>query len=121
MIKKMPEDHPLVGKWITEDEDSDVAVVISVHDGLPRVECFIRSDGEFYDITNLSWDGKRLEFEGLVPSNGWRTRHVFSVGEDGTADVEFTWFEVWKKKNDVKPGELPEAWRVEEDKKDANQ
>jgi hypothetical protein len=114
IMKTMPEDHPLIGTWITDDEDSNVAVMISVKNGSPHVECFIRSDGEFYEISNLSWDGTRLEFEGLIPSSGWRTRHVFSAAPDGTANVEFTWFEVWKKK-DVKPGELPKAWREEQD------
>jgi len=109
-MKPMPKDHPLVGTWITEDEDSNVSVVITSDGGTPKVKCFTRSDGEFHEITELLWDGESLEFHATVPSNGWRTKLVFRAAHDGTAHVEFTWFEVWKH-SDAKPGELPEAWR----------
>ena len=109
-IKTMPKDHPLVGTWITDDEDSNVAVVIKSKGGTPHVDCFTRSDGEFHRITDMSWNGESLVFHSTVPSNGWKTKHVFRAAPDGTADVAFTWYEVWKKKK-VKPGELPEAWR----------
>jgi hypothetical protein len=105
-------DHPLVGTWITEDEDSNLAFVIEVRRGHFRVSGFTRSDGEFHKITNLKWTGKALSFDSLTPSNGWRTKVVFRVGPDGSANVDFTLFEVWKKK-DVKSGELPEAWQTE--------
>jgi hypothetical protein len=110
MMKTMPENHPLVGTWITENEDSNVAVVIKSDGGPPQVECFTRSDGGFHDITDLLWDGESLEFHSTVPSNGWKTKHVFRAAPDGTAHVEFTWYEVWKQ-SDAKPGQLPEAWR----------
>ena len=109
-MKTIQKDHPLVGTWITDDEDSNVAVVIEVRRGRFRVSSFTRSDGEFHKITHLKWNGKTLSFDSTVPSNGWRTKHVFSAGPHGFANVEFTWFELWKEK-DVKPGEVPEAWR----------
>ena len=118
-MNTMPDDHPLVGTWITEDEDSNMAVVIGVKNGQPEIACFTRSDGEFHGICDVRWNGESLHFDSVVLSNGWRSHHVFRAAADGTANVEFTWYEVWKKK-DVKPGELPEAWRTDEDEKNAN-
>lgn len=110
-MKTVQKDHPLVGTWITEDEDSNLAFVIEVRRGRLHVSSFTRSDGEVHRIRNLKWDGKALSFDSVVPSNGWRTKVVFRTGPNHSAKVEFTLFEVWKKK-DVKPGELPEAWQT---------
>jgi len=110
-MRTINKEHPLMGTWVTEDEDSNLAIVISVQRGRFRVSGFTQSDGEFNRIRNVKWDGKALSFDSIVPSNGWRTLVVFRVGRDGCAKVDFTVFEVWKKK-DVKPGELPAAWQT---------
>lgn len=110
-MKTIDKEHPLVGTWVTEDEDSNLAVVITVQRGRFHVSSFTQSDGEFHRIRNVKWDGKALSYDSVVPSNGWRTRVVFRVGPNRGAKVEFTVFEVWKKK-DVKPGELPAAWQT---------
>jgi hypothetical protein len=109
--KGVQKDHPLVGTWITDDEDSNLAITIEIKKGNFKVSSFVRSTGEFLKISKLLWDGKALSFSSLVPSNGWRTRVVFRAARDASAHVEFTDYEVWKKK-DVKPGEIPEAWKI---------
>jgi hypothetical protein len=48
-----------------------------------------------------------------MPSTSYTTKLLFRIRPDGKADLELTLYEVWKKK-DVKPGELPEAWKVDE-------
>jgi hypothetical protein len=101
--------HPLVGTWITEDEDSDAAFVVKVLRGRFVVSGFCRSDGEPLAIKDTRWDGRNLSFEALVRSTGWKTRNVLRLRSDGKAELQFTLWEVWKKK-DVKPGQRPEAW-----------
>jgi hypothetical protein len=105
-----PADHPLAGTWITEDEDSDVAYTFSAKNNRFRVSGFCRSDGEAFEIKRVKWDGKALSFIARLPSTDFVTKHVFRVRPDGKTDHELTTYEVWKKK-DVRPGELPEAWR----------
>lgn len=106
---KLDHTHPLVGTWITEDEDSDVALVVKAVRGRFAVSGFCRSDGERLRVTKVCWDGEALSFDTLVPSTKCRAKHVFRLQADGRAEVEFTFVDIWKKK-DVKPGVLPEAW-----------
>jgi hypothetical protein len=101
--------HPLVGTWITEDEDSDAAFVVKVTKGRFVVSGFCRSDGERFRITRTQWDGTNLSFDALMKSTAWKTRNVLRLRRDGKADLQVTLWEVWKKK-DAKPGQLPEAW-----------
>ncbi len=102
--------HPLVGTWITEDEDSNCAYVISVANNQFQISGFCRSDGEQFQITEVTWDGEELSFIARLPSTEWVTKNVFRVRPDGMADLALTSYEIWKKK-DVKPGEIPEAWK----------
>ncbi len=103
-------DHPLIGTWVTKDEDSDAAFTFSVTDGEFRVSGFCQSDGEEFEISDVKWDGNALTFNAIMPSTGFATRNVFSIRLDGKLDLELTTHEVWKKKR-VKPGQLPRAWR----------
>lgn len=105
---KLERKHPLVGTWITDGEDSDVALVIKVVRGRFAVSGFCRSDGERFKVTKVCWDGDALSFDTLVPSTKCKARHILRLQADGKVEVEFTFWEVWKKK-DAKPGELPEA------------
>ena len=75
-----------------------------------RVSGFSRPDGEAFEIKYVKWDGKILSFTARMPSTDYVTKNTFRVRRDGRLDFELTTFEVWKKK-DVKPGELPKAWR----------
>ena len=106
----VPENHPLAGTWVTEEEDSDVAFVFTVNDGRFCVQGYRRSTGEAFEILNTTWDGEALTFTARFPSTGSMTRNAFRLRPDGRADLELTIFERWKKK-DVNPGELPESWR----------
>jgi hypothetical protein len=106
----LPDDHALIGTWITEEEDSNVAFRVSLRNGKLRVSGFCRSDGEEFEIKKLKWDGKALSFTARMPSTDTVIKNVFRIRPDGKVDLELTMYEVWKKK-DVQPGELPEAWR----------
>lgn len=104
-------DHPLVGTWITESEDSDVAFTISVRDGAFAVEGFCRIDGEAFEISELEWDGAALTFRARMPSTDTVTKNRFRIRADGGADLECTSYEIWKKQ-DVPIGERPRGWDV---------
>jgi hypothetical protein len=106
----IPDNHRLIGTWITDDEDSEAAFTFSVKNKKIRVSGFSRSDGEAFEITHLKWDGKILSFTARMPSTDTVTKNTFRVRRDGRLDFELTTYEVWKKKN-VKPGEIPEAWQ----------
>jgi hypothetical protein len=110
-MTEISKEHPLVGTWITEDEDSDSAYVVKASRGRFVVSGFCRSDGERFRITQTRWDGLNLSFEALMPSTKWKSRHVFRLKKDGSVEHEITIWENWKKK-DVTPGQLPEAWQV---------
>jgi len=107
----IPVEHPLIGTWITDDEDSDAAFVVAVVGNQLQVGGFCRSSGEEFDITEVSWDDGALSFVATFPPTGTVTKNVFRVRPDGRAVLELTSYEIWKKK-DVKPGDPPEAWRT---------
>jgi hypothetical protein len=102
--------HPLIGTWISEDEDSDVAFVVSVAEDNFLVSGFSRSSSLPLEISDVVWDGKALSFLARYPPTNTITRNVFRVRPDGTADLELTLREIWIKK-DVTLGQPPEMWR----------
>jgi hypothetical protein len=104
-------DHPLIGTWVTSNQDSDAAFTFSVADGEFRVSGFCQPDGEKFEISGVTWNGTALAFTAIMPSTGWATKNVFSIRPDGKLNLELTTHEVWKKKR-VKPGQLPRAWRA---------
>jgi hypothetical protein len=113
IISEITENHPLVGTWITDEEDSNVAFIFSVNSGTNEftVSGFCRSSGEEFEISNVKWDGEVLEFTARMPSTDCTSINAFQLRADGSADLTLTIFEVWKKK-DIKPGELPEGWQA---------
>jgi hypothetical protein len=110
ILSAVSSDHPLVGTWITDEEDSNAAFTISAKSGEFCVSGFCRSDGEKFEITQVEWDGETLRFVARMPSTDTSMKNAFRLRPDGKADLELTIYEVWKKK-DVTPGETPEAWR----------
>ena len=110
-LQSVPADPALAGTWITDDEDSDAAFVISISKGKFQVNGFCRSDGERFEITQVKWDGRALSFVARMPSTDAITGNTFRLRPDGRADFELTTFEVWKKKP-VEPGDIAETWRA---------
>lgn len=102
--------HPLIGTWVTAEEDSNVAFTFSLKNNKFGVTGLCRSDGEEFEITRVRWDGRALSFIARMPSTDTITKNVFRIRPDGTAELDLTTHEVWKKK-DVKRGEVPDALR----------
>lgn len=105
---KLTNKHPLVGTWVTEDEDSDAAFLVKVAKGRFVVGGFCRSTGERFKITEQTWADHALAFTALLPSTQCRSRNVLRLRPDGKAELELTLWEVWKKK-DLKPERRPKA------------
>ena len=87
----------LVGKWATEDEDSDAVFVFSIKDGRCEVTGYCRSDGEVFEIGDVTWDDSTLSFNALMPSTGCYSKNSFTILPDGRAELELTIYETWKK------------------------
>ncbi len=103
-MKELTHDHPLIGTWVTKDEDSDAVFTISVSGGEFSVTGYCHSDGELFEIGDIVWDGKWLSFLATMPSTNTRTRNSFHALGDGTAVLRYTIEEIWIKKAGGQPG-----------------
>lgn len=99
-----PLDERLVGIWVTEDEDSDVAFRFAINEEGFHVSGWCLSTREGFDVRDVAWDGSALSFFAVMPSTGFRTKNVFRVQSDGEAELELTVYEVWKKTTHPKRG-----------------
>jgi hypothetical protein len=89
--------HPLVGTWRDPDEDLGTTVRFTVRPSGDafEVEGIDAYDGEKLSISNVRWDGRRLSFDCLVPSNGRRVEYVFEVIAPSEVLVRYTVSERW--------------------------
>jgi hypothetical protein len=91
--------HPLVGTWVTDEEDSRAEFTISMSAGGFAVTGHDISDGEAFVISNISWNGEVLRFDSLMPSTQYAARHAVRMAPDGkTMEHEFTLMEIWRRK-----------------------
>jgi len=91
-------DERLVGTWVTEHEDSSALFSIDIKESIFVVTGFDQSDGEQFEVENIMWNGTTLSFSATMPSTGFRSKNAFRMLPDGTAELELTVYEVWKKK-----------------------
>jgi len=95
--------HPLVGSWETKEGYSSAIFTISVKNGKFVVTGVDERDGEVFEISGVSWDGKLLQFTSLMPSTRYRTRHVFHMPKARRLTDELTLYETRKKRLQRKP------------------
>ena len=100
MNKKIHSDHPLIGRWIDNAEDTDAEIIIDCINEEFEVSAHCISDGEQFKIKNILWNGSSLSFDTEMPSTEWKTRHKLMPREDGKVDFELTTFEILKKKTE---------------------
>ncbi|MDF7802205.1 hypothetical protein P4C99_22230 [Pontiellaceae bacterium B1224] len=98
MNDKPKSEHRFVGTWIDDAEDTDVIFQIEFIEDEFKISGNCISDGEQFEVTNISFDGTSLKFETLMPSTNYKTKNKLTVREDGKTDLELSIFEVWKKK-----------------------
>src|SRR5262245_20499594 len=100
MAKRQPisSNHPLVGTWETEEQDSSAVFTVSVTEGYFVVTGKDEMDNEAFHIDDIRWDGEALRFTSVMPSTGHRATHAFRMRADGTVSHELTLIEIWKKR-----------------------
>jgi hypothetical protein len=89
--------HPLIGKWILDD-DTGVEYTVSALGDSPTVSGVDLSDGEEFAITDVFWDGVELRFTSLMPSTQYKLRHIFRALPNSEVEHEWTRVETWHKK-----------------------
>jgi hypothetical protein len=95
--KFIDEDNPLIGSWVTNDDDSSAMFSISVENNRFLVEGIDRMDGEAFQISDIHWDGKKLSFTSKMKSMNYTVRHVmFSISKNRIIH-EYTIPEKWKR------------------------
>jgi hypothetical protein len=99
MLKKIDRNHPLIGTWITEEEDSSAEITIAFETGHFRVTGYGSMSKEKFIIENLSWDGKKLKFTSRIPSSNDAVKHMLMLLPDLKVDHELTFCDAWKRKD----------------------
>jgi hypothetical protein len=89
--------HPFVGTWRDADQDLGTTAQFTVRPvgDTFEVEGVDTYDGEILAISNVRWDGRRLAFDCLVPSNGRRIEYAFEVLSRSEVLVHHTIAERW--------------------------
>ncbi len=92
--------HPLVGTWCGEGDDSRAEYTVSATPEGFSVAGVDSVDGEQFVISEVSWDGERLAFSSLMPSTGRRGKNVFRLISEDQIEYTFTFTEteIWRKK-----------------------
>ena len=94
-VTKLIVNHPLVGTWTSPEDTTVEFTVVSTGAGL-SVRGRDRSDGEEFEISQVSWDGETLSFTSVMPSTGHRVRHVMRALPEGKfLEHEYTLTELW--------------------------
>jgi hypothetical protein len=100
---KVDADHPLCGVWRVEGDDSDdyyrAEYSISVvNDGF-HVAALDRSDGEEFEISDVTWNGATLGFCSYVPSTERCGVCQLRYLGDGKTEFLFTFTvrEIWSR------------------------
>lgn len=91
--------HPLVGKWKSADEFSEVIVSISGSGDGFLVTVMDEADGEAAEVFDSRYDGDALSFVAHWPSNGRHIKYRFLLQSEGTIDVTYSYSgqEIWQR------------------------
>jgi hypothetical protein len=93
--------NPLCGVWRYLEDDSDdyfrAEYTVSVSNGAFQVSGIDRSDGEAFEISDISWNGVTLSFHSYVPSTARCGISQIRYVGDGKVEFLFTFtvLEVW--------------------------
>ena len=97
-VTKLIINHPLVGTWTCEGDDSSAEFTIVSKGASLSVSGRDRNDGEAFQISDVAWDGESLAFSSLMASTGNRVRHVMRALPDGSLEHEYTLTERWQRR-----------------------
>lgn len=94
----------IIGTWKTEDSTERVKISETTG-GTVSVSSYDLSDGEVFEVSNLVVSTDSVEYDKLVPSNGYRTHEKLAIGQDGRLSGKLTVYEMWVKTIKGKGGE----------------
>jgi hypothetical protein len=100
-LEKPDPTNPLCGVWRYFEEDSDdyyrAEYTVSVENGEFQVSAIDRSDGEEFEISDISWNGVSLSFHSYVPSTARCGINQLRYVGDGRVEFLFTFTvrEIW--------------------------
>ena len=103
-------DNLLCGVWRALEKDSDdyyrSEYKISVEDGQFQVFAIDQSDGEEFEISDITWNGVTLGFYSYVPSTGRCGINQMRYVGDGKIEFLFTFTEreIWTRYNQAEQG-----------------
>ncbi len=99
MIKTTPinSNHPLVGKWQSPDDFSDVVVTIAAEINGFFVSVVDESDGEVAEVMDPKYYNEVLTFKVHWPSNGRFVQYRFLLQSKHSISVTYTYSsqEIW--------------------------
>lgn len=93
--------NPLCGVWRYFEEDSEdyyrAEYTVSASNGEFQVSGIDRSDGEAFEISDVSWNGTSLSFHSYVPSTARCGISQWRYVGDGKVEFLFTFtvLEIW--------------------------
>lgn len=92
-------DHPLIGTWVGEGEDSRCHYTIKSSGTSFTVTAIDAIDGEELIISDVDWDGENLTFTSLMPSTGRIGKNVMHLITNNDVEFQFTFTvtETWHK------------------------
>lgn len=89
--------RPLIGTWVSAEDDNDVEYTVSAVNGLV-VTGRDASDGEEFVISDVAWNGTALSFRTLMPSTNHEARHSLKATQNrNVIEHELTIVEMWKR------------------------
>jgi len=92
--------HPLVGKWKSADEFSEVIISITGEAKGFLVLIIDEADGEAAEVFDSHYDGDILSFAAHWPSSGRLIKYRFLLQSEGTINVTYSYSgqEIWQRK-----------------------
>ncbi|MCB9526041.1 MAG: hypothetical protein H6702_22080 [Myxococcales bacterium] len=82
------DEFPNYGTWGSTDSRAVFRVRAGKAPETPQVDGWDSADGEWFKITGVKWDGKRLRFASTMPSTSWVVRHTWRVVDADTLEGE---------------------------------
>ncbi|MBU2709163.1 hypothetical protein KCM76_24420 [Zooshikella marina] len=96
-VESIQSNHPLIGTWITENDDSAVEFTIYPEGSTLQVKGRDRMDGESFVITEIEFSNAQLSFRSTMPSTGHTVVNRMKSVSKGLVDFEYTIKETWVK------------------------
>lgn len=88
----------LSGVWFDAGIRTGAEITIRVDDGEILVSEIDTSDGEVFEVSNVSWDGVALKFVARMPSTRHRVQNVLRLSSPGSINLRVTHGQHWKRR-----------------------